>query len=90
MRTFEIPACRGFLLAERTPLHQELFTEGKEAEFFSSTEECADKIRFYLSHESARAQIAQRGFQRCLDSDYSLRSSMAQALEQIESVFARQ
>jgi hypothetical protein len=90
MRTFEIPACRGFLLAERTIAHQQLFTEGQEAEYFGSTEECADKIRFYLAHESARAQIAQQGFQRSHESDYSLRSSMARAVEQIESVLAWQ
>jgi hypothetical protein len=89
MRTFEIPACGGFLLAERTPTHQELFVEGQEAEFFASTDECADKIRFYLSHETSRARIAERGHQRCLASDYSLRRSLTRALEQIESVFVQ-
>jgi spore maturation protein CgeB len=84
MRTFEIPACRGFLLAERTPTHQELFAEGKEAEFFSSTEECADKIRFYLKQEPLRARIADKGHRRCLDSDYSLQRSVAEAVGQIQ------
>jgi len=48
-RTFEIPACKGFLLAQRTDKHLEIYEEGKEAEFFSSHSECADKIRFYLA-----------------------------------------
>jgi hypothetical protein len=86
MRTFEIPACKGFFLAERTPAHQRLFEEGKEAEFFSSTEECADKIQFYLKAESERARIAEQGYRRCLQSDYSLHSSLAKALDQIHSL----
>jgi hypothetical protein len=84
MRTFEIPACRGFLLAERTPIHQELFTEGTEAEFFSSTEECADKIKFYLLRESLRSRIADNGYQRCIKSDYSLLRSIANAVDQLQ------
>lgn len=86
MRTFEIPACKGFFLAERTPAHQELFVEGKEAEFFSSTEECADKIRFYLKKEDARDAIAEAGYRRCLESDYSLHRSIADAVAQIQSL----
>jgi spore maturation protein CgeB len=86
MRTFEIPACRGFLLAERTPAHEGLFREGREAEFFGSTEECADKIRFYLKAETARRRIAEAGYRRCLDSDYSLQRSMAGAVAQIQLI----
>ena len=89
MRTFEIPACKGFFLAERTPAHQQLFVEGQEAEFFGSVEECADKIRFYLRADSERDRIAERGYRRCLQSDYSLRSSMAKAVAQIRSLGLR-
>jgi hypothetical protein len=84
MRTFEIPACAGFLLAERTPAHQQLFVEGKEAEFFSSTEECADKVQFYLKAESERNKIAEQGYRRCLKSDYSLHRRMREAIAQVQ------
>lgn len=84
MRTFEIPACGGFMLAERTATHLALFEEGKEAEFFSSVEECAEKARFYLSDEPARARVAQAGHRRCLESDYSLRRRLREALAAIE------
>src|ERR1035437_2178670 len=80
MRTFEIPGSGGFLLAERTPKHQELYEEGIEAEFFSSAEECADKIKFYLNNEEARQRIATAGYERCVRSDYRLVSRMREAL----------
>lgn len=81
MRSFEIPACRGFMLAERTPAHQALFEEGKEAEFFSSVEECADKARFYLDHPESRRAIAQAGYDRSIESDYSLRRRLRDVLQ---------
>jgi hypothetical protein len=82
-RSVEIPACGGFLLAERTPTHLELYHEGKEAEYFSSTDECADKIRFYLRESSKREAIAKAGYERCLRSDYSLTRSMREAMGEI-------
>ncbi len=39
-RTFEIPACRGLLCAERTSEHQLLFEHGCEALFWNSAPEC--------------------------------------------------
>jgi hypothetical protein len=89
MRTFEIPACRALFLAERTSTHQELFEEGKEAEFFDSADECADKIRFYLKDKTAGQRIAEQGYRRCLDSDYSLRSRMDEALSYITALCLR-
>jgi hypothetical protein len=79
-RSVEIPACRGFMLAERTTEHQELFTEGLEAEFFSSKEELVDKCKFYLKNDTIRDRIAQAGYDRCTKSGYS-------NVERLKSVF---
>ncbi len=83
-RVFEIPACRGFLLAQRTPVMERLYREGKEAEYFDSSEELADKIHYYLSHEEKRLAIAEAGHQRCITSGYDVYTRMRQWIEDTE------
>lgn len=80
-RSIEIPACGGFLLAERTPEHLELFREGVEAEFFAGDGELLEKARWYLAHEPERARIAEAGLRRCRESDYSNDHQLAIVLE---------
>jgi spore maturation protein CgeB len=70
-RTFEIPACGGFQLSERTDEVLGFFEEGKEIECFDSLEELKDKARYYLQHESQRQQIAAAGLARVQHSRYS-------------------
>ena len=82
-RTFEIPACGAFLLAERTEEHQTFFEEGVEAEFFASPEELVDKATYYLKHPGERARIANAGRRRCLDDGYSNHDRMQHVLHEI-------
>jgi hypothetical protein len=80
-RTMEIPACGGFMLAERTDEHSALFEEGEEAAFFSSNEELLEKCRYYLSHEDERKRIAEAGLKRCRTSGYSNEETMKKMIE---------
>lgn len=82
-RSVEIPACAGFMLAERTAEHLQLFEEGREAEFFASPAELLQKCRRYLADETGRRSIARRGFERCIASGYSNAARLREAFRLI-------
>jgi len=71
-RSIEIPWSGGFMLAERTQEHSDLFEEGKEAEYFSTNEELVSKIKFYLQNDELRKQIAENGHKKCITGGYGI------------------
>jgi spore maturation protein CgeB len=85
-RTFEIPACGSMLLADRTDEHRSFFEEGREADFFSTTEELVDKARFYASNERERATVAAAGRQRSIDSRYAYIHRLSDALSGLKKL----
>ena len=89
-RSIEIPACGGFLLAERTAEHQAHFAEGTEAAYFDGCEELLGRIAHYLSHEDERVRIAAAGRARCLASGYSYDDRLAAILGALEAPFVCQ
>jgi spore maturation protein CgeB len=78
-RTYEIPACGGFMLHERTPELLGLFREGEEVACFSSPQELAEKVDYYLAHPEERLSIAEAGRARCVPA-YSYDNRMADLL----------
>jgi spore maturation protein CgeB len=85
-RTFEIPACASMLLGDRTDEHCELFEEGKQAEFFSSDEELADKVRYYSSNSTARDRIAAAGYERAHRGQYAYVHRLRAVLRQLDAL----
>jgi spore maturation protein CgeB len=83
VRTMEITASGGFLLAERTDEHRRLFEEGKEAAYFSSDSELLSKVRHYLTHPGDLKRIAAASRERCLGSGYSYGARLPEMLRHV-------
>lgn len=82
-RSMEIPACGGFMLAERTSEHLALFEEGREAVFFASNQELYEQCLYYLNHEDERLKIRESGYQKCLDAGYDNQQTIKRVLDEI-------
>jgi spore maturation protein CgeB len=82
MRTFEIPACGAFFLAERTDEQLGMFVEDQEAVFFNGTDELLEKTTFYLRHPEARQKIAHAGYRRVTSGRNTYRDRALQLLNE--------
>ena len=69
-RSIEIPACGGFMIAERTHEHKLLFEEGKEAVYFSTNKELLAKVKYYINNDFERNNIKKQGYLRAVNSKY--------------------
>ena len=72
-RSFEIPACRGLLLAERTPTHTKLYREGSEAEFFNVNDptELNRKVAELLANPYRRDAMVEAGYQALINGKHT-------------------
>lgn len=80
MRSFEVPACGAFMLAERTDEHLKFLTEGREMACFGSPDELADQVRYYLDRSEDRIAIANAARRRVAAEGHSYRARLLQIL----------
>lgn len=79
-RCFEIPATRTFMLSEYTEDLASLFKEGVEAEFFRDRTELIEKIKFYLTHDRQRQNIANAGYEKLIRAGHEVTDRVQQIL----------
>jgi spore maturation protein CgeB len=89
-KSFEIAACGGFLLAERTPGHLKRFVEDEEAVFFNGYDELLAKIRRYLPDEAVRNAIALAGQRRAWSSGYDNDTQVRLIMDRVRRIAAAQ
>ena len=65
-RSFEIPACKGFMLHVDNSEIRQLYDVGSEIDVFSSAEDLCAKISFYLANEKIRKVMIEKAYQRCV------------------------
>ena len=64
LRDFEVPMSGGFYMVEFMPELEEFFTPGKEIVCYHNKEDLAEKIRYYLAHDTQREHIRAAGHTR--------------------------
>jgi spore maturation protein CgeB len=84
-RTFQIPACRTFMLHERNTEVLDFFEEGVDAAFFDGSVELAEKIDYYLKNAEQREVIARNGLARSLQGEYAVDGRARTILKWLDS-----
>jgi len=89
MRSFEVPAVGGIMLAEDSPEHRRFFEAGREAFYFTGTADMIAKTREILDMAKDRAdEVRAAARRRSVDSGYSYKDRAQAALREIMSVRA--
>ena len=83
MKTFEIPAMGGFMLAPRTIEHMKIFDEGKEVAFYDTPEEMREKAIYYTENDKERATMTRLAHQKVI-SNHSYTNRMRQLIGYLE------
>jgi spore maturation protein CgeB len=65
-RNFEIPLAGGFQLTNYVPTLERYLKIGEEVSTFTTPEDCAGQIRYYLANDQERAAIATAGYERAM------------------------
>ncbi len=84
-RCFEIPAVKTMMLCERTEDMQSMFTEDHEAAYFSSPQECLEKVNFYLENNRYKA-IAENGYQRLMQDGHEAKDRCREILDKYSQI----
>jgi len=66
-RCFEIPITKTMMISEYTKdLNENLFKEGREAEYFRDKKELLEKVKFYLNNEEELKRVGDNGYKRVI------------------------
>jgi spore maturation protein CgeB len=82
MRSFEVPAMRGCLLAERTSDHVSLFGADRDAVvYFDGGNDVADAVRWILDRPAERDRLAARAYELIREGGHTYADRLATMIE---------
>lgn len=84
-RNFDIPAVAGFQLSERSDEILEFFEEDHEIVCYENNDQLRAKCDFYLKNEQQRQEIAINGYNKLINSNYSIVDTAKQILNIVAS-----
>jgi len=84
-RNFDIPAVGGFQLSEKSNEIMQFFDEDKEIVCYENNDQLRFKCEYYLGNETERQKIAMNGYNRLINSNYSIVDTAKQILSKIGS-----
>jgi hypothetical protein len=82
LRDFEVPMSGGFYLPEYMEELEEFYDLGREMVCHHGMEDIAEKVKYYLAHDSERERIRIAGRERCLR-DHTWRRRFETAFKQM-------
>jgi spore maturation protein CgeB len=90
MRSFEVPACGGIMLAQDSCEHRAFFERGREAFFFKNAKEMIELVHYILSLpklEADAVRVAAR--HRSIRGRYNYKERALDIFAEIERLFVR-
>lgn len=85
LRTYQVLACKGFLISDPLPSPEMKELKGKVV-FTEGYDDLRDKIRYYLEHEDERREIAERGYEYVTSESRSAKILAERVLTYIKEV----
>jgi spore maturation protein CgeB len=83
LRTYEVLACKGFLISDKTQIAEKTMSECMV--FTEGDDDLSEKIEYYLEHEKERKKIAQNGYEYVIK-NATIDARMNEFLKYIEDI----
>jgi spore maturation protein CgeB len=85
LRTYEVLACKGFLITDKTPSAESIL-KGKVV-FTDGDGDLVEKIKYYLAHDDERLAIAEKGYEHVIQHE-SITSRAKILVDYLRSIVA--
>lgn len=86
MRSFEVPACGGCMLAERTDDHERFFDDGRDAVLFDGPEDLVGHARRLAVDAPTRHHVAESGHRRIAREGHTYGHRLRQLLNECATI----